>query len=600
MKGPSLRSRLVVTALVAAALALAVVLLLASPGLERRAREEAHATLTAEAWLIARVVEADLARAGGEAVLDAVVDAVAPDVRARVTVIAADGRVLGDSQLSGHDLAALANHGDRPEVQAALRGEVGRAERRSASVGVDLLYAAAPIRRAGTIVGVARLSRGLEMVAQQGRELWRAAAKALALAVLAIGGLSLVLSVPLARSVREIMATAREFARGNLAARIPVGRSDELGELARILNSAAGQLQARMAEIARDRGRTEAILSAMEDGVLAVDHRGVVGLANPSLTRALNLSNPAGRHYTEAIRHPTVAELIEGVRRGGGRRRAEVATAHGGRTYTVTAVPFPGVVGEPDGVVLTFSDTTEQRRLEQVRRDFVANASHELRTPLTSIRGYVEALQDGAIEDPETADQFLEKIRTHGERMSALVADLLELGRLESGVLAPAWRRARPAAVAAEVVASFAGLAAWRHLTLEGTDRGAPEVVTDPEWLRRLVENLVDNAIKYTPHGGRVDVITSRGDRGSATIEVSDNGPGIASEHVARIFERFYRVDKSRSRDVGGTGLGLSIVKHLAEGLGATVAVDSAIGRGTRFTVTVPPEPPGPPPAVDA
>ena len=594
MTSLSLRSRMAMTAVAAAGIAVAVVLFLAGPRLERRARDDAYATLLAEARLMARVVEEQLARSEDHRELDRVVDAAAPDVNARVTIVAPDGRVLADSRLSGGDLEHMANHADRPEVRAALRGEGARSERHSDTVGDDLLYAAAPIRRNGQVVGVARVSRGIEAIREQGHELWWAAAKALLLAVLATGVLSIALSVSLGRSLSEIMDTARQFARGNLAARIRVRRGDELGELARIINSSADQLQARVAEIARDRGRTEAILSAMEDGVLALDHRGTVVVANPSLARALDLEDPVGRHYTEVIRHPAVGELVEGVRQGGGRRQGVVGPVRGERTFTVTAVPFPGEIGTPDGVVLTFTDTTEQRRVEQVRRDFVANASHELRTPLTSIRGYVEALQDGAVEDAATADLFLGKISTHAERMSALVADLLELGRLESGGLAPSWRMAQPSDVAGEVVASFAGLAAWKHIQLEHRDEGAPEVTTDPEWLRRMLENLVDNAIKYTPAGGEIRVTSRSGPSGEADVIVADNGPGIAAEHRARIFERFYRVDKARSRDVGGTGLGLSIVKHLAEGLGAAVDVDSTIGGGTRFTVRLPRRPAAP------
>jgi two-component system phosphate regulon sensor histidine kinase PhoR len=588
----SLRARMVVTAVLAAAVALAVVLALAGPGLGRRAKQDAYTSLEAEARLMARVVEAAFAGTDRLRAIDAVVDAAAPEVKARVTIVGTDGRVLADSTLSGDELLRMENHGSRPEVQAALRGEIGRAERRSATVGTDLLYAAVPVRHSGIVVGVSRLSRPVTSVQQQGWDLWRAAAQALALALLATGVLSAVLSVSLGRSLREIMDTARDLARGNVGARIPVRRADELGELARILNDSAGQLQARMAELARDRSRTEAILSAMDDGVLAVDHDGRIIVANPSLLRAFNLTDVIGRHHLEVVRHATVSALIEHVRTAGARRRAEVSPARGGRTFTVTGVPFPGEVGGPDGVVLTFSDTTEQRRLELVRRDFVANASHELRTPLTSIRGYVEALEDGAVEDAETANAFIEKIRTHAERMSALVADLLELSRLESGALAPTWGTVSPRDVAGAVVEAFAGLATWKHLTLEHVDRQAPDVTTDAEWLRRLLENLVDNAIKYTPAGGRIRVVTSTAPPGGAQIEVIDNGPGIAAEHRGRIFERFYRVDKSRSREVGGTGLGLSIVKHLAESLGASVSVDSGIGKGTRFTVSVPSAPP--------
>jgi two-component system phosphate regulon sensor histidine kinase PhoR len=480
-------------------------------------------------------------------------------------------------------------------VQGALAGQTSRAERRSATVGTELLYAAVPVRFGGRVVGVARLSRGIEAIEGQSRDLWRAAALALALALFATGVLSVLLSASLGRSLEEIMETARQYAKGNLTARIRVGRDDELGELARIINQSADQLQGRMAEIARDRGRTDAILSAMDDGVLAVDHRGTVILANPSLVKAMDLRDPLGRHYLEVIRQREVGSLIEEVLRTGERREAEVELLQLRRVFTITVVPFPGESGTPHGAILTFNDATERQRLEQVRRDFVANASHELRTPLTSIRGFVEALEDGAVEEPEKAQRFLGKIRTHADRMAALVDDLLELSRLESGDRAPEWEETLPSEVAQDVMASFAGPATRKDISLRREDRGAPAVRTDPERLRRVLENLVDNAVKYTPGGGCVAITTSAGPDGSARIEVADNGPGIAPEHQARIFERFYRVDKARSRELGGTGLGLSIVRHLAEGMGASVSVESEPGRGARFTVILPAALPGKP-----
>jgi two-component system phosphate regulon sensor histidine kinase PhoR len=582
---------MITTAVVAAGVALTVLLLLAGPPLDRRARDDAFRSLTAEARLMARVVEDELARGTGLEALDPVVDAAAREVDARVTVIAPDGRVLADSALSGIDLERVENHGGRPEVMGALAGAVSRAERRSATVRTELLYAAVPVRGDGRVVGVARLSRGIGAIDAQARDLWRAGAVALLLALLATGLLSVLLSAPLGRSLEEIMEAARQFAGGNLSARIRVRREDELGELARIINQSADQLQGRMAEIARDRGRTDAILSAMDDGLLAVDHRGTVVLANPSLTRALDLREPLGRHYLEVIRQREVGALVESVLHGGERREAEVELLHLRRVFTIAAVPFPGEEGAPPGVVLTFNDATERHRLERIRRDFVANASHELRTPLTSIRGFVEALEDGALGEPETARRFLGKIRTHADRMATLVEDLLELSRLESGDREPEWEAARPAEVAGGVAASFAALAARKDITLRHVDRGAPEVLTDPERLRRVLENLVDNAVKYTPEGGRVEITTSPRPDGGAQIEVADNGPGIAPEHQARVFERFYRVDKARSRELGGTGLGLSIVKHLAEGMGASVTVASEPGKGSRFTVTVPAKP---------
>jgi two-component system phosphate regulon sensor histidine kinase PhoR len=432
------------------------------------------------------------------------------------------------------------------------------------------------------------VAQSLESIEGQVASLRHAELLALLLGLVIAVLLSALFSTSLGRSLREIMDAARQLAGGDLGARIRVGREDELGELARILNRSAEQLQGRLSEIARDRGRMEAILSSMEDGVLAVDHRGVVTLANEALVRTLGLEDPRGRHYLEVIRQREVGDAVEAVLRTGTRRAEEVEIRRLRRVFALTAVPFPGEEKASHGALVTFHDATERRRVDEVRRDFVANASHELRTPLTSIRGFVEALEDGAVNDPSTSERFLGKIRTHADRMAALVEDLLELSRLESGERPPQWEEVVPAEVVEDVVASFAGLAERKQLALARTDRGAPTIVTDADRLRRILENLVENAVKYTPTGGRVEVRSGPGPAGAAVLEVEDDGPGIAAQHLPRIFERFYRVDKARSRELGGTGLGLAIVRHLAEGMGTSVTVVSEPGRGTRFTVTVP------------
>jgi len=221
-----------------------------------------------------------------------------------------------------------------------------------------------------------------------------------------------------------------------------------------------------------------------------------------------------------------------------------------------------------------------------VRRDFVANASHELRTPLTSIRGFVEALEDGGVEEPSTARRFLERIRSAADRMTSLVSDLLELSRLESGERPPLWEHLAPEEVVDEVIAALSGLAGAKQIEIK-TDVSAPEFETDRDRLRGVLENLVENALKYTPVGGHV-VVSARTHDGSVVFEVKDDGPGIGAEHLPRLFERFYRVDKARSRELGGTGLGLSIVKHLAESLGGAVSVSSEPGVGSRFSVRLP------------
>ena len=589
-----LRGRIAVTAVAATASALLVVLALEGPDLHRRAVEQVRARLLAEARLMARVVGQPLADGRPSDEIDALVDEAARDVQARVTIIAVDGTVVADSALSGEPLRTVENHLGRPEVQEALKMGAGSSIRHSTTVGDDLLYAAVAIPHQDRVVGVSRVALSLRGVEEQIDDLQRAVTVALALAFLLIALLSAAFSSSLAGPLGEVMDAARRFAAGDLAARSPVRRSDEVGELARILNRSAEQLQERITEIARDRGRIDAILSAMEDGVMAVDHRGVVLLANQALRRSLELQEPVGRHYLEVVRQRKVGELLEEVLRSGARRLDEVEMLRAGRTYAVIGVPFPGPEDQPPGAVLTFHDVTERHRVEQVRRDFVANASHELRTPLTSIRGFVEALEDGAMEEPATGRRFLEKIRLHADRMATLVSDLLELSRLESGERAPAWEPVAPAEVAEDVAASLAGAAERKGVALHRADEDAPTVVSNADRLRQILENLVENAVKYTPAGGRIEITTRPAADGGAEVVVADDGPGIPPEHVPRIFERFYRVDKARSRELGGTGLGLSIVKHLAEGMGASVNVESQLGRGTRFTVTLPMQEPRP------
>jgi two-component system phosphate regulon sensor histidine kinase PhoR len=583
----SLRGRIAVGSLAASGAALLVVFILAGPRMERRAVDRAGEALLVDARLVAHLVEGPLSNGAVSSQVEPVVAELASDLRARITIMDPEGRVLADSLIK--DPRSAENDRDRPEVRAALISGSGTAIRPSGTAPDEFYYAAVPVRHLDRLVGIARVAVPMEDIEAQVRDLRNAALAGLAVAVVATAVLSGYLTTSFASPLHAIMRAAQELAQGNLDARIGVRQRNELGELASILNGAVAQLQARLAEGARDRVRTDAILSAMEDGVLAVDDHGIVLLANDILRRNLDLHDPLGRHYVEVIRQREVGEVLQEVLKTGERQAVEVPIRNLRRVYALTGVPFPGTEGSPRGAVLTFHDITERRRLEQVRRDFVANASHELRTPLTSIRGFVEALEDGAVRDARTAQRFLGKIHLHSDRMASLVEDLLELSRLESGERPPRWEEVSPAEVAEDVVASFSGLADRKGTTLVRKDLGERSVVTDADRLRRILENLVDNAVKYTPEGGRVELATGPGPGGGAVLEVKDNGHGIPPEHLPRIFERFYRVDKARSRELGGTGLGLAIVKHLAEGMGASVTVQSEVGKGTCFTLTLPP-----------
>ena len=579
---------MVVTAVLATAGALVAAHLLIEPGLRRYATERTRDELLSEARLMARAVAPTLARATGPAEVDPIVDAAAREVRARVTIIALDGRVLGDSSLSLSDVVTVENHGSRPEVLEALATGTGFSLRHSVTVGRQMSYAAVPIVSDGRTVGVARVALSAEEIDEQVSRLKRAELLGLTLGIFVAIVLSALLSTPFARGLGALMGAARRLAAGDFSARIPVEREDELAELARILNRSAEDLQVRLAEIARDRARTGAILAALEEGILAVDHEGTVLLANEAVKRGLALEAPEDRHYLEALRQSEVSEVVEHVLRTGERRAIDAEIRHVKRHFAIVGLPFPGAEGSPHGAILTFHDATERRRVEQIRRDFVANASHELRTPLTSIRGFVEALEDGAMDEPGTAKRFLGKIRTHADRMTALIEDLLELSRLESGERAPEWETVSPAEIADDVVASFSALASRRRIALRTVEEGGPHVVTDAERLRRILMNLVENAVKYTQEGGHVDVRMAPAAEGGVRIEVCDDGPGIAAEHLPRLFERFYRADKARSRELGGTGLGLSIVRHLTDAIGGQVSVESTPGHGSTFVVLLP------------
>jgi len=572
-------------ALASTMVALLAVLFMVRPSLHRRAVELTRDTLMAEAQLMARVVLEPLSKGAGSETLDPLVDAAAADISARATIIAPDGTVLADSALSGPLLATMENHLRRPEVQQALAEGEGWSLRRSATVREEMLYAAVAIHAQGRLVGVARVARPLPMVGEQAADLRRAVLLALLPAFALVALAVPLLAASLAGPLRDIMDAAHRFAAGDLTARSRVRRGDEVGELSRILNQSAAALQQRLTDSARDRARIDAILAAMEDGVLAIDWRGEVLLANERLREQLGVTRLAGRHYLEVVRHPEVERAVESVLRSGDKVEAEVEMQ--GEFWALTGTPFPGEDGRP-GAVVTFHDVTERRRLDRVRRDFVANASHELRTPLTSIRGFVEALEDGAVDEADTARRFLGKIRSHAERMGALVADLLELSRLESGDRPPLWDGVQPSEVAEDALDAVEDLARAKKVETALRDGGAPLVETDADRLRRILDSLLENAVKYTQPGGHVEVRCLAAEGGGAAVEVSDDGPGIAAEHLPRIFERFYRVDKARSRDLGGTGLGLAIVKHLAESIGASVTVRSQPGRGTTFRVSVP------------
>jgi signal transduction histidine kinase len=417
-------------------------------------------------------------------------------------------------------------------------------------------------------------------------------ARLLTVAVLGIGGaivagllVSSLLAAPVEQRISAILEVARRYAVGDLRRPPPDYGDDELGDVARAMDAAVQSLGGRVDELARDRTRMVAILASMVEGVLVVDEHGRLQHVNDAARRMLRLDHDAiNRSYVEAIRHPGIAEQISHVLTGGRSEGLELSVAReSNRTLIARVAP---VIAAGRGAVLVLHDITDLRRADQIRRDFVANVSHELRTPLTAIKGYTEALLDEEEDDEESRRRFLEIIHRHSARMERLVADLLRLARMDAGQETMELTRCDVAALVRSLVSDFAVAASRKRQTVSvDVKPEACSLVVDPAKLHDILRNLIENAINYTPDGGQV-TISADVHGGKHRLTVADTGPGIPPQDLERIFERFYRVDKSRTQ--GGTGLGLAIVKNLVSVLGGNIRVVNRSTGGAMFTVTLP------------
>lgn len=494
----------------------------------------------------------------------------------RVTLIDPDGHVRGDTEFDRASLAQLQNHRDRPEVRAALdsAGGVGRNERLSASTNEPQMYVA--VRGGPNGLAVVRVSTSLASVDAQVHAVQRAVAAAGLVMLIAAGLVAWLIARLMARPLLRIADAARDIAAGR-AAMFPDVQVPELANHVDALRAMHHELEHRFEDLRRKREESHTLVEALSDGVLAADRRGVVVSTNAAARQLLG--------YDEGEPLPPLAELFHDrphralmreVLSGAVVEERELGL--GERTVVLSARPL-----EDGGILLVLSDVTDVRRLETVRRDFVANVSHELKTPLTAIAGYAETLVAEAPE--QQARQFAQTIVENARRMQRLVDDLLDLSRIESGAWAPEPKPLGVEAAALEAWAPFEDRARERRIQLETTN--SDTIQGDADALRQIFTNLFDNALRHTPTGGRIRVATERA--GSDTlIRVTDTGTGIPADHLPRIFERFYRVDPGRSRQEGGTGLGLSIVKHLVEAHGGRVEAQSELGRGTTILLFFP------------
>ncbi len=542
--------------------------LVARAAWERTLREQIERNLKQKALMFAHRVEtdrqhslADITAQEGQA------------AGARATIVDPTGKVLADSEA---EASTMENHAHRNEFVAALGGQLGVEERKSHTLGIPFLYVAAPVSG-----GAVRLAYPLSEIEATDRQLGKAllwgslAAVAFALIVAAVA------SQLVGRRLRRIVEFADCIANGDLTARIASTSFDEIGQVAGALDKTARQLEESFARVRTSQRELETLLNSMQDAVIAVGGDGRVQWANRGMNRLLQHAPRLNAPVIDSVRDPDFLAAIQGATRDQAVTSARSITIAPGRTFDVTAAPMPG-----GGAVAVLRDLTETERMEKTRRDFIANVSHELRTPLTSIQGYAETLLDASPEGNHLRE-FLEIIRNNAARMSRLTEDLLTLARVESGEQRFDIHEVAPEELLRDALESFREMARSHGVELIEENGAASSVDADREAIHQVFANLIENGLKYAATGKRV-VLGAREVENAVEFYVKDFGPGISSEHLARLFERFYRVDKARSRESGGTGLGLAIAKHIVMAHGGTIRAESELNHGSTFLFTLP------------
>jgi two-component system phosphate regulon sensor histidine kinase PhoR len=609
-----MRLRILAKTVLTIAVLIAISLAMVGLYLERRERaaavDQAVARLGALVSLLSSEVTASLLEG------DAWARRAAGRTGARVTVMAPDGRVLADSE----ELSTrMENHATRPEVAAALAAGRGHAVRFSRTVQRDLLYFAQAVPQAVGGRLILRLAVPVGEVAY-GSSRFRRDFLVIALVSLAVAaGIAFLWAVRITRPLRQMVGFARSVAQGEMTQRLAVRSQDEIGELAGALNTMAGDLQRTLERLEAEGQRIRTIMESMAEGLLVVDARGRISLVNPAAEASLGLKKETalGQTPLEAVRNHELDDLIKAAGKQEGGASAEITLAFPRRRILAgTAVAIRDAAGALQGTVLALRDITRLKRLEEARMEFVVNVSHEIRTPLTAIRGYAETLLDGGLGDRDEARRFLEIIHRHAERLGRLLNDLLDLSNIElerTPLTIQPLGVAEATRQAAAMLLPQAERKAIRFISAVPDE--LPPVLADRDRLVQILVNLLDNAVKYTPEGGSVRIIAERvngtsappgetsgpvhrftdppihAEGGFVEIAVADTGIGIPEKDLPRITERFYRVDKARSRELGGTGLGLAIVKHLVQVQAGTLTIESQPGRGTQVRIRLPAAP---------
>jgi two-component system phosphate regulon sensor histidine kinase PhoR len=544
--------------------------------------------LEIEARLIVGEVSATFSKENRKS-LDALCKTLGKAASTRITLILTSGEVVGDSE---EDPRTMENHADRQEIKEALAGQTGISTRYSVTLQKEMMYVAIPVKKKGGIVGAVRVSIPIIAIDTALRAIYGKIALFGAFMIILTAVISLFIAQRISQPIGELKRGAQRFAQGDLAHRLFVTGPRELGELTEALNKMALQLDEKIRMITEQRNELEAILSAMQEGVLAcdIDERIITLNQAAGTLLGVDLSAAKGHAVQEAIRNADLQRFIGRILLE--QRDSEVEIVLHGPEKKVLQVIGTALHDSDDeniGALVVLNDITRLRHLENIRREFVANVSHELKTPITSIKGYVETLQEGAIDDKKNARKFVEIIFKQADLLNMLVDDLLSLSKIEQGAERGEVQLSREPVrrIIEAAISAYRAKASERRIRVTLHCREEIVVKANTRLLEQAIGNLLDNAIKYSEPGGSVEIDVTQS-KAEVTITVNDHGGGIAPEHLPRLFERFYRVDKGRSRELGGTGLGLAIVKHIVQAHGGDVTVESAPGKGSAFTIHLP------------
>lgn len=533
--------------------------------------------------------------------LDAIADRIGRDLKLRATIIALDGRVLGDSELDHEALRQVENHLMRPEIQEAMRNPFGENQRFSTTVNKSMRYTATLFGNA-QFEGIIRLAVPLSeirVISEQFRD--TIAISLFGVFILAIF-INYFASAFISKPIRTMSKVAKRIAAGDFSKINTFALDGEIKDLGTSFNTMSAQLQSRLQEMELGRSRLEAVLLGMQEGVLVVDAKGSIVLMNQALRDFFHIQKEGtGKNVIEVIRNIEIQTIIDDALKNKHQLEPHQITILSPEEKNLSIFARPILQeNQQEGTILVFHDLTNVQRLEKIRQDFVANVSHELKTPIANIKGYAETLLNGALEDKTHAKDFLSIVYNESERLARLVDDLLNLSKIESGKLTMNLKATALAPIIHKVVSSMKIQAERKSITITVKLPGnIAQVMADSTRITQVLFNLIDNAIKYTAQDGHIE-ISGMEAKNEIQVQVTDNGIGIPAKEIPRLFERFYRVDKGRSRELGGTGLGLSIVKHIVKAHQGEISIKSKLGKGTAFIFTLPKSYAFPHPSQDA